>query len=157
MNVDPASLDNLRDIVEPHSVGWWPLAPGWWVVISILTVVVIVLSVRRWQHWRANAYRRAALRELQSATGVAAIADILKRTALCVWPRDQVASLSGSAWCVWLGRTGGMNVPEPVVQTLTCGVFSNTAGDAHQLAEFAVNWVKNHRNQTEVHKGRKAT
>jgi hypothetical protein len=155
MNSDPASLDNLRDIIEPATVGWWPLAPGWWVVIGLLTVVASMLAVRSWQQWRANVYRRAALRELQSATGVAAIAEILKRTALCVWPRNQVASLSGQAWCSWLGDTADIEVSETVAHALTHDAFSNSAADTHQLAEFAVNWVKNHRNQTEDRKGRK--
>ena len=155
MNTDPASLDNLRDVFEPHPVGWWPMAPGWWVVFFILTVVAGVLAVRGWQRWQANAYRRAALQELESATGVAAIADILKRTALCVWPRNQVASLSGSAWCSWLGMTGGTDVPDSVALALTRDVFSNSAGDTHQLAEFAGNWIKNHRNQTGDRKERK--
>ena len=156
MNSDPASLDNLRDIIEPPTVGWWPLAPGWWVVFFILTAVAIVLAVRGWQRWQANAYRRAALRELQSATGVAAIAEVLKRTALCVWPRNQVASLSGQAWCSWLGETADIDVPESVVRILTHDAFSNSApaSNADYFEEFAINWIRNHSNQTGVRKGR---
>ena len=153
MNSDPASLDNLRDIIEPPTVGWWPLASGWWVIFFMLTFVASMLAVRSWWQWRANAYRRAALRELQSATGVAAIAEVLKRTALCVWPRNQVASLSGQAWCSWLGESAEIEVPESVVRALAHDAFSDSAGDTHQLAEFAVNWIKNHRNQTEDRKG----
>ena len=39
-----------------------------------------VVAFRAWRTWRANAYRRAALRELAAATSVAVIAEILKRT-----------------------------------------------------------------------------
>ena len=80
MNSDPASLDNLRDIVVPPSVPWWPPAPGWWVVFALLTLAIAVFAWRRWRAWHANAYRREALRELQAATSAAEVAEILKRT-----------------------------------------------------------------------------
>ena len=114
MNNDPASLENLRDIVVPPPVPWWPPAPGWWIVFAMLLVTVAVFGFRAWRSWHANAYRRQALRELRGVTSVAKIAEILKRTALGAYPRTDVASLSGTAWCQWLEETGGRPVPENV-------------------------------------------
>jgi hypothetical protein len=146
MNPDPASLDNLRSIVEPPAVSWWPPAPGWWVVAAACGLAALVVAVRRWRVWRANAYRRAALRELSTATDVAEIAEILKRTALCAYPRVDVASLSGGAWVTRLEATARQPVPAAVGEALTRGVYgrANTAKTA-DVASFAGRWIRNHR------------
>ena len=94
MKPDPASLDNLRDIVEPPPIPWWPPAVGWWVLLGLVVVMAAVVGLLAWRKWRAGAYRRAALSELESAHGMAAIAETLKRTALAAFPRTDVAALS---------------------------------------------------------------
>ena len=89
MNKDAASLDNLRDIVESPPVSWWPLAPGWWVLLIALAIVTIIAVNRIWNQWKANAYRRSALKGLEMANSLAAIDGILKRTALAAYPRTR--------------------------------------------------------------------
>ena len=91
---DPTSLQNLRDIAEPAPVPWWPPAVGWWILFVIVAAAVIWIALRAWRRWQANAYRRAALEELRSATNQVEIAKILKRVALCAFPRTDVASLT---------------------------------------------------------------
>jgi phosphatidylglycerophosphate synthase len=154
MDSDPASLDNLRDIVQPSAVSWWPLAPGWWFVIVVVAIAAAVVAFRSWQAWHANAYRRAALHELNTATSVAEIAELLKRTALCAYPRGQVASLSGSAWSRWLGQTCGTTVPAEVSEALTLGVFANANGGiTAELTAFAANWIQRHQRPSADHPG----
>ena len=63
---DPASLSNLRDIVEPAAVSLWPPAPGL-VLLGSLLLVWIVYALLLWRRrWQANAYRRQALGELSA-------------------------------------------------------------------------------------------
>jgi hypothetical protein len=117
MTNDPADLANLRDIALPPPVPWWPPAPGWWILAAALLAAAAVLALRRLRRWRADAYRRAALRELaalEAAVGstpprelAAAVSALLKRTALAAFPRADCASLSGTAWIDFLDRTGG--------------------------------------------------
>ena len=146
MNEDPASLDNLCDIAIGPPVSWWPLAPGWWVVIGIAVVVIAVAAWRVWMRWQANAYRRAALDELGNAKTASAIAELLKRTALAAFPRMDVASLSGSAWCQWLSDTMGREVPTNVTEALTRGVFERTTTvQTDELRGFAAEWITSHR------------
>lgn len=106
---DPASLQNLNDIVQPVTVDWWPLAPGWYFLIGLLLVALAWLSYRSLQGWIKNRYRRAALTELQLLAQDTQNAEkrdyslrqlpvLLKRTALSAYPRNQVASLSGDDW-----------------------------------------------------------
>ena len=146
MNSDPASLDNLRDIVVPSSVPWWPPAPGWWVVFALLTLAIAVFAWRRWRAWYANAYRREALRELQAATSAAEVAEILKRTVLVAYARADVAAISGSTWCRWLAETIGRPLPAPIADALTADVFSRRPDVRKtELTTFAIDWVRSHR------------
>ncbi len=145
MNTDPASLDNLREIILPPQVPWWPPAAGWWVLFALLTVVAVIAAFRAWRRWRVAAYRRAALRELAAAANASAIAEILKRTALVAYPRTEVASLSGSAWLSWLAQTGGRQVPATVTEALTKGVFAqHDAASVGEVAAFAADWIRSH-------------
>ena len=117
MSADPASLDNLFDIVTPPPMPWWPPAPGWFVVGGAAVVLVIRLAWWAWKRWRAAAYRRAAVAEWQQLKSRAAdpgqreaalrqLPELVKRTALAAFPREEVASLSGAAWLQLLDRTG---------------------------------------------------
>jgi len=112
---DRGNLANLNDIVGPAPVSSWPLAPGWYVLIAVAAVGALVLTGLLWRRWRRNAYRRTGLVELQRiAEGrgeplavVAALSVLLKRVALVVFPRSEVAPLAGEEWVAFLNRTGG--------------------------------------------------
>lgn len=146
MNPDPASLQNLRDIVTPPPVPWWPLAPGWWLVLMLLGLLVGLIALRGWRRWRANAYRRDALRALREAESVASVAEILKRAALMASSRTQVASLSGSAWVQWLAETGGRTVSPAVSQVLSTVIYDESpAANTGELTAFAAQWIRGHR------------
>jgi hypothetical protein len=114
---DPASLDNLRDIVLPPAVPWLPPAVGWRLVAAAFVAAVLVFLFRALERWRRNAYRRQALRALDavearlrageaSATAAAEISMLLKRAALAAFPRDTVADLTCDRWADFLDRTG---------------------------------------------------
>jgi hypothetical protein len=151
MNSDPASLANLRDIVEPPPVPWWPPALGWWFLLTVFSLIAVLVAVDGWRRWRANAYRRAALRAIGHAKNAASIAEILKRAALVASPREQVASLVGSAWVTWLAETGGRSVPAPVIQALTVGVYAEReSAGVSELAAFAAEWIRSHKRGARV-------
>ncbi|MGE5152963.1 MAG: DUF4381 domain-containing protein [Bdellovibrio bacteriovorus] len=116
----PASdpLAGLRDWHLPEPVSWWPPAPGWWLVAGLSLILMAVAA--RW--WRARRRRtaplRAALSELAALRSgregerdgrrfAAQISGLLRRLALVLYPREQVAGLTGPAWLAFLDRTGG--------------------------------------------------
>lgn len=121
---DPASLERLHDVVSPDPVPWWPLAPGWYVVGAVLVILAGIAAWRWWRHWRSQAYRRAALAELNdweagrdgdgalAAKDVAQLATLLRRTALAVLPRDQVAGLPDAAWKTVLNQAHPESGPD---------------------------------------------
>ena len=106
----------LRDIHLPDAVSWWPPAYGWWLLPVLLALLLWLLSKgrRRWRRrWHARRLRGAAQRELDAvaeryrASGdaraaVAAVSVLLRRFALSIAPREQVAALTGQGWLEWL-------------------------------------------------------
>ncbi len=107
MNDDPAALSHLHDLALPPPIGPWPATIGWWILAAGVGLALIVLAVHLAMAWRRNAYRRAALRELERTETAGELAALLKRTALAAFPRAEVAGLTGTAWRDFLMRTGG--------------------------------------------------
>lgn len=165
-STDPTSLQNLNDIVLPEAVGWWPLATGWYFLFGLLLIILgwfAYTSVRRWIN---NRYRRAALQQLQLLaedirnsdkrdTGLRQIPVLLKRTALSVYPRGQLASLTGKNWYDFLNS----KVSKPTFTETTANLLdeiSYSVGDlrkvdtkaADNLLNASHHWLKHHRPET---------
>jgi len=160
---DPASLQNLNDIVLPATVSWWPPATGWYFLAAVLLVALAWLIQRSLRQWVHNRYRRAALRELQLlAEGMQSAGDrdaslrqlpiLLKRTALAAYSREQVASLSGKSWHEFLNSK--VDTPlfaKSTTETLDC--ISYSASDLSVLDPQATvallnasqHWLQHHR------------
>ena len=100
----------LRDLHLPEPIGWWPPAMGWWLVLGFLIVMGIGAFLLIQRHRRATPLKRAfeALRELESRTDMKAeerlqsISAIIKRFAMSIAPREEVAGLSGDAFFEWI-------------------------------------------------------
>ncbi len=103
-------LDRLEPLPEPPPLSLWPQTEAWlW--IGLVAIVLAGWQIRRAVlHRRANAYRRAALCEIDAAGDCpAALAEILRRTALAAFPRGEVAGLYGDDWLAFLDRTGSLD------------------------------------------------
>jgi hypothetical protein len=114
--VNEAQQIPLRDIHLPEAVSWWPPAYGWWLLalaLGVLAGVAWWLARRRPARRRAASMRESALRELDAAkaryqvsgdarAAVAAMSVLLRRFALSLAPREQVAALTGQQWQQWL-------------------------------------------------------
>jgi Domain of unknown function (DUF4381) len=163
MTSDPYSLDNLRDIVEPASIPWWPPAPGVWLLLGLVAVWMAAGLVLWWGHWQRQAYRRAGLRELREiaarlghaperAAALVDLAALLKRVALVAYAREQVAALSGNAWLTFLDRTGATarftKGPGAVLAAVSSRPGLAATLDAAQvtaLVATARDWIRQHR------------
>ena len=159
---DPASLQNLNDIVMPAATGWWPLASGWYFLIGLLLVALIWFGYRSRRTWLANRYRRPALQELQllaedingtenRMTSLRQLPALLKRTALSAYPRNDVASLSGKDWHRFLNSTlKNPSFTEEILITLDNISYTRVEpGDVDDQATSALinaskQWIKHH-------------
>jgi len=163
MNADPTSLDRLHDIVAPPPVRLWPPAPAWYWVFGCLLVLVLVLVLALFLRWQWNRYRREALtiwrdefRRLDDpncrGSALVRLAELLKRTALSAFPREQVAGLTGTAWFTFLDQTtpkaafdsGDGKLLEEVAYDSRAAATIN-AGRAHRLASLVHHWIRHHR------------
>jgi len=149
MSADPADLSNLHDIVLPAAIYYWPPAPGWWILALAVLALAAILIIRLLAHYRRNAYRRVALRELDAigpavdSASAVRISGVLKRTALVAFPREQVAGLTGPAWLAFLDRTGRTEAfGRGDLATLAYG-GSTLEGSA--VSRAAKHWVRRHR------------
>ncbi len=153
---DPGDLGGLHDILAPSDFPFWPLAPGVWVLIAALAAVLLLQIRRAWLRYRADAYRRAALHELDAiaalgegddADGVLRISGVLKRVALISYGRERTASLSGGAWAAFIADRSG---PGTDVSAITEGLQRVWRGGEagtplRLLIGAAKTWVRRHR------------
>ncbi|MCP5141427.1 MAG: DUF4381 domain-containing protein [Gammaproteobacteria bacterium] len=108
----------LRDIHLPPDIGWWPLAPGWW-LLALLVIVLIGLLIwwlRRPSPRKPVQAARAELKRLDADFQVhhdpqrlaQALSTLLRRAAISLFPRAEVAGLTGDAWLAWLDEAAGL-------------------------------------------------
>jgi hypothetical protein len=150
MSDDPASLDRLHDVVVPPAVPWWPPTPGWAIVLAALTLAVLALLLRRVMRWQANRYRREALRLLDDpGMKPTEWSALLKRTALAIWPREEVANLTGKEWLAFLDRTAGMNAfTAGAGSSIESIAFDPKGGEASgDLKSVVREWIQRHRKE----------
>ena len=165
---DPASLQNLNDIIEPAGVSFWPPTPGVWLVVALVVLWVVVGVVLMGFRWRRNAYRRAGMRALRrirleihapdrkpdrKMTALRHLSALLKRVALTAFPREAVAALSGDRWIAFLDASmDGGRFASPAGQLLADIAYrpSTMAGEIpdrelEKLFNLAGQWIRRHR------------
>lgn len=139
-------MDRLVEVSEPLPVSMWPQTWGW-AVVGIVLLVAIALGVTHVaRRYRANAYRRAALAELASAgDDAAAVAVILRRTALTAYPRPEVCRLVGDDWLRFLESTAtGVAFTSGPGSAVASAPYRRGVEAAGVAAE-AEKWVRRHR------------
>ncbi|MGF6772250.1 hypothetical protein P3T18_004738 [Paraburkholderia sp. GAS199] len=168
-------LQDLKELPLPDAVSYAPQTIGWVAVALLLMVVLAVVVWLLWRRHRRQRYRRVALAELahieaslvamqnvaadtgERARCLAEIPRLLKRTALAVAPRDEVAALSGAEWLDFLQRTHGRhgrhasNFDSTGGALLTLASYAPTqqvaaisAHDAATLIAQARDWIEHH-------------
>ena len=144
----PPTLEGLNDVVVPEPVSLMPQSIGW-VVLGVAVLAVLgVVALLVWRRHRRNAYRRAALAQVQ-ATPLVALPALVKRVALAAAPRAEVAALTGEAWLAFLDRTyGGNGFTNGPGRALASLSFDPAAADEQSAAELrrlVALWIGRHR------------
>jgi len=107
-------LAGLQEINLPEPISLWPQAPGWKYLALVLCVIVVYCTYWFAQRWWKNRYRRAALSRLSEVElkgndsgSLNRLAFLIKATALQIYPRTEIASLSGPVWFAYLNKNSG--------------------------------------------------
>jgi len=154
------TIMDLRDIVLPEAVSFWPPAPFVGFLLVLVVGGLLFLMLRWWLRWQAEAYRREGLSltgkietQLTSAAitaeGLAALGALLKRVALAAFPREAVAPLSGQAWLRFLETTcPGCRFTTGPGRLLADAAYdpAKAAGiqpeDGRQIVALAQTWIR---------------
>jgi len=161
---DPASLQNLQDIVVPDPIPWLPPAPGWYALGLAGLLLLIWFCANIYLAWNRNRYRREALaaldrfeKELVETTQywkiLPQLPELVKRTALAAHGRARVASLTGSNWLAFLDNTGSTDIFGKGAGSLLlqCSYESATSletvskGRISDLCKAIRQWIKKHK------------
>jgi len=171
MNTDATSLDRLHDIIVAPPVPWWPPASGWYWVLGLMVVMLLAALITGLIRWQHNRYRREALAEL--ARQEAALenperrpsvlldcAELLKRTAVTAFPREDVATLTGLKWFEFLDNTArGSRFRDALGATLENAIYDPRTADTldlrklHSVVEAIRHWIKFHDTRLEPQAG----
>lgn len=137
-------LDQLVMPTEPAPVSMVPQTWGWAVIALILLIFLAYGLWRYLRYRRDNAYRRAALRLLDTCgDDPARIAEILRRTALVAYPRIQVASLAGDDWLKFLDRHARGSRFQRAGRDLALAPYCHIPADP-ALTRQARAWIRHH-------------
>lgn len=106
----------LKPMQLPDLPSWFPLAWGWWATIGIIVAVILFCWLLiRWKKKRL-APKKTALRLL---TGTpmplepSEAIELLRQAALCYYPREEIANLTGKDWYAFLDS----QIQEPLFET----------------------------------------
>jgi hypothetical protein len=117
-------------------------------LFALVGLVAVWFIVRIIQRWRADRYRREALRELPS-TSPDELSALLKRVALAAWPREKVAALNGKDWLQFLGDTSEdlsfQQAPGNLIEEIALHPASLSREQTAALREITANWIRRHR------------
>jgi hypothetical protein len=162
MNTDAISLDRLHDIIVPASVPWWPPAPGWYWVLGLIGVILLTALIKGFVRWQGNRYRREALAELarqetalQNAelrgAALLGLAELLKRTAVTAFLREDIATLTGPKWFAFLDHTSrSSGFRDALGAMLENAIYDPRTADTldpqrlHSLVEAIRRWIQHH-------------
>lgn len=102
-------LAQLKDIHPPAAVDWWPLDWGWWLLIALFigALVGVAIYVRRRKAFnRPRKEARVLLTQIKETdeNWPMQVNEVLKRTALCYFPHEEVAKLYGNGWKAFMLR-----------------------------------------------------
>lgn len=107
----------IHDIHLPGDPSWWPPAIGWWVLLVAWGFMLFLFGRYGWQWYLSLRFRNYVLGLLDDiadpkddsdhARFLSDVSQLLKRVAIHVFPKTNVATLSGADWTRFLSQTGG--------------------------------------------------
>lgn len=144
----------LKDIHEPIAIGWWPPAIGWWLPAVLIPLLIVCLY---WFYKRLT--RKTAVKTARKALAlikqnpaldnngkVRELSMLVRRVAISVNPRAEVAGLTGRQWLAFLDQPmAGAPFGDGIGQLLIDAPYRNaspTESEVAQLIGLCEDWLK---------------
>ena len=150
-------IQELGPILEPDPISFSFDTPGWYILGTLLLLIIFLLSLRWVKQYRNNAYRRAAIIEinqinssnssLESGSQLSQLLVILKMTAIKSYGRKIVATLDGKTWLMFLESKAKNTAFSQFEVMITNSIYKNIAPDAKELDELknlSKKWIQTH-------------
>lgn len=136
------SLLPLDAMQLPDAPSWLPLAWGWWATIAAIFVVSLsFLYYLRWNKKRL-APKKTALALIQRESPAAAI-ELVRQAALCYFPREQIAQLTGRDWYAFLDQQADSAMFENNFETWQQVLYSKQPiENSDELVQHCYQWVE---------------
>ena len=144
----------LKDIHLPEAIGWWPPAIGWWLLAVLIVLLIVFLYWLYKRLTRKTAIKTAKknlsiIKEnpaLDNNQKLSDLSMLVRRVAISVSPRAEVASLTGQQWLAFLDKSvKGAPFSEGCGQLLTEAPYRNiqpTEQEISQLISLCEDWLK---------------
>ena len=147
---------DLGPLLEPSPVGFSMNTIGWEISFGILIICLISFTIFRIIHFRRNKYRRIALQDLKYGSSnlsndnekLINLANlILKRVAIDIYGRNEVASLYGKAWTKYLDSKSKVTRFEEYCSILNAAAHNlnvATDADSKNIIFLTKKWILTH-------------
>ena len=144
----------LKDIHLPDAISWWPPAIGWWLLALLIPTLIVFLY---WLYKRLT--QKTALKtakktlavikrnvELDNTQKLRELSKLLRRIAVSLTPRAEVASLTGQSWLAFLDESvAGAPFSEGSGQLLVTAPYRNIAPSDQEISlliSLCEDWFK---------------
>jgi hypothetical protein len=144
----------LRDIHLPETVGMWPPAIGWWLLLIVLPLLFLFAwwLFKRITKTTLTTEALAILDQIKNDPNsdqkqkLQQLSSWLRRIAISLAPRKEVASLSGQDWLHYLDKSiEGTPFSSGIGRYLADGHYQKSLPDnvdITALAELCENWLR---------------
>ncbi|GAA0877623.1 hypothetical protein GCM10009119_05910 [Algoriphagus jejuensis] len=146
---NPLAQFEMGKLYEPDAVKFSFETVGWPILGGLILLGLLVAAFFWYRHYRRNAYRREALKSLDSIGQgeTMEIFVVLKRTAIHAFGREKVGRLSGAEWLKFLESSGKNVKMLGRDKQIQLAIYQNEAlpSEARQaIISNAKQWVKTH-------------
>ena len=166
--LDPGTLQ-LRDILLPEPISWWPLAPGWWITLAVIILVIAAVFIARKIYLGKQLRRdinteleliKQQYQQLENKPQLArALSILLRRANISYYPESNIAGLTGEQWLQHLDRTNDRPLANLAFQSetgeilLTAPYLPDNADldfDAGKLISLCESWLSSAHGKSQV-------
>ena len=146
---------DLQPLYEPDPVPFSFETIGWKVLLVLLLIGVLFVVIKQYKLYKKNAYRREALQQLNNFSiqknenfeTINNINILLKKVAIIAFGREEVATLTGNNWLLFL-ESKSKNTPfinfESVFKN---AIYKNENTEEVKLNDLVIitkKWIKTH-------------